>query len=166
MIKFFDLYKQDKIHHKKIISKFKKIINKTNYILGDEVKIFENNFAQFIGSKFAIGCANGTDALTIALKSLDLPKNSEVIIPAMTYCSTAFSVINCGLKPVLVDIENNSSSIDIKKIQKKITSKTKVIMPVHLYGSAVNIKSIKNLSFECRRQDYKGLQPWVDWCWF
>ena len=154
MIKFFDLYKQDKIHHKKIISKFKKIINKTNYILGDEVKIFENNFAQFIGSKFAIGCANGTDALTIALKSLDLPKNSEVIIPAMTYCSTAFSVINCGLKPVLVDIENNSSSIDIKKIQKKITSKTKVIMPVHLYGSAVNIKSIKKIIRKNKKKIY------------
>ena len=84
MIKFFDLYKQDKIHHKEIVNKFKKIISKTNYILGNEVQVFENNFARYIGSKYAIGCANGTDALTIALKSLNLPKNSEVKIPAMT----------------------------------------------------------------------------------
>lgn len=154
MIKFFDLYKQDKIHHKKIISKFKKIITKTNYILGDEVKIFENNFAKFVGSKYAIGCANGTDALTIALKSLNLPKNSEVIIPAMTYCSTAFSVINCGLKPVLVDIGRNKSSIDINMIQKEITSKTKVIMPVHLYGSAADLNSIKNLIKKNKKKIY------------
>ncbi len=154
MIKFFDLYKQDKIHHKKIISKFKKIITKTNYILGDEVQIFENNFAKFVGSKYAIGCANGTDALTIALKSLNLPKNSEVIIPAMTYCSTAFSVINCGLKPVLVDIGYNKSSIDTNMIQDKINSKTKVIMPVHLYGSAADLNTIKNIIKRNKKKIY------------
>ncbi len=145
MIKFFDLYKQDKSDHTKIVLEFKKILNKTNYILGDDVSTFEKNFAKFVGSRYAIGCANGTDALTIALKSLNLPKNAEVIIPAMTYCSTAFSVINCGLKPVLVDIDKYSSSIDVKKIEKKISSKTKVIMPVHLYGSSVNLSSIKKI---------------------
>ena len=154
MIKFFDLYKQDKIHHKEIVNKFKKIISKTNYILGNEVQVFENNFARYIGSKYAIGCANGTDALTIALKSLNLPKNSEVIIPAMTYCSTAFSVINCGLKPILVDIGNNMSAIDINKIQKKITSKTKVIMPVHLYGSSADISSIKKIIKKNKKKIY------------
>ena len=67
----------------------------------------------FCGSKYAVSCANGTDALTISLKILNLPKNSEVIIPAMTYCSTAFAVINAGLKPVLVDIENLSPTLAI-----------------------------------------------------
>jgi len=154
MIKFFDTYKQDKILHNKIISKFKKIITKTNYILGDEVEIFEKNFAKFIGAKYGIGCGNGTDALTIALKSLNLPKDSEVIIPAMTYCSTAFAVINSGLKPVLVDIAKNMSSIDINKIKKKINNKTKVIMPVHLYGSAVDLKSIKKIIRKTNRKIY------------
>ena len=139
MIKFFDLYKQDKIHHDKIISKIKKILNKTDYILGNEVKIFENNFAKFVGAKYAIGCGNGTDALTIALKSLNLKKDSEVIIPAMTYCSTAFAVLNANLKPILVDTGSLSPTIDINQIKEKITKKTKVIMPVHLYGSVSNI---------------------------
>ena len=154
MIKFFDLYKQDKFLHKQILTYFKKIIKKTNYILGDEVQNFESNFAKFIGSKYAIGCGNGTDALTIALKSLNLPKDSEVIIPAMTYCSTAFSIINCGLKPVLVDIENNKSCIDVNKIKDQITLKTKVIMPVHLYGSAADLGSIKRLIKSNKRKIY------------
>ena len=145
MIKFYDLYNQDKKLHSKIIKKFKSIITKTNYILGDEVEEFENNFAKFVGAKYAIGCANGTDALTLALSSLNLPKKSEVIIPAMTYCSTAFSVINAGLKPVLVDIERNTPVIDVKKIEKSITKNTKVIMPVHLYGSSADITSIKKI---------------------
>tara|TARA_Y100001970_G_scaffold267231_1_gene356886 strand:- start:1282 stop:2382 length:1101 start_codon:yes stop_codon:yes gene_type:complete len=154
MIKFFDLYKQDKKYHRKIISKLKKIITRTNYILGKEVQDFENNFSNYVGAKYAIGCANGTDALTIALKSLNLPKNSEVIIPAMTYCSTAFSVINCGLRPVLVDIGFNTSSIDINKIQSKITSKTKVIMPVHLYGSSADLNSIKKIIKNNKKKIY------------
>ena len=154
MIKFFDLYKQDRSYHNKIISKIRNILVKTNYILGEDVQIFENNFAKFVGAKFAIGCGNGTDALTIALKSLNLPKNSEVIIPAMTYCSTAFSVINCGLKPVLVDVAKNMSCIDVDKIEKKITKNTKVIMPVHLYGSVADLKSIKKIIKKYKRKIY------------
>ena len=145
MIKFYNLYKQDKDIHPRIISGIKKILKKGDYIMGKQKNIFENKFAKFIGSKFAVGCGNGTDAITIALKSLNLPKQSEVIIPAMTYCSTAFSVINAGLKPILCDIENNSPLIDIKKIKNKITRKTRVIIPVHLYGSVVNIGKIKKL---------------------
>ncbi len=145
MIKFLDIYKQDRRLHKKILFDLNKIFIKGDFILGNDVKKFEKNFAKFCNSKFAIGCANGTDALTIALKSLNLKKNSEVIIPAMTYCSTAFSVLNANLKPVLVDTGFLSSTIDIDKIKRKITKKTKVIMPVHLYGSVTNISQIKKL---------------------
>ena len=101
-------------------------------------------FSKFCNCKYSIGVANGTDALTLALKALNLKEGSEVIIPAMTYCSTAFAVINANLKPVLVDIESNSPLIAVDKI-KKINSKTKVIMPVHLYGSVVNIDKIKKI---------------------
>ena len=145
MIKFFDLYKQDQKIHKSILKDINKLFQKGDFILGKEVEKFERNFANFCNSKFAIGCANGTDALTIALKSLNLKNNSEVIIPAMTYCSTAFSVINANLKPVLVDTEPLKSTIDINEIKKKITNKTKVIMPVHLYGSVSNMLSIRKL---------------------
>tara|TARA_B100000795_G_C22801209_1_gene442048 strand:+ start:1896 stop:2978 length:1083 start_codon:yes stop_codon:yes gene_type:complete len=145
MIKFLDVHKQDKPIKKNIIKNIKNVLQKNNFILGDFVDKFEKAFATFCGAKYAIGCANGTDALTIALKILNLPKNSEVIIPAMTYCSTAFAVINAGLKPVLVDIEYSKSTISIDDIKAKITSKTKVIMPVHLYGSIVDIDKLKKI---------------------
>jgi dTDP-4-amino-4,6-dideoxygalactose transaminase len=145
MIKFLDITKQDKKIRNYILSDIKKIFYHNNYILGDYVSLFEKNFAKFCGSKYAIGCANGTDALTIALKILNLPKGSEVIIPAMTYCSTAFSIINANLIPILVDIDFLSPTININKIKEKITEKTRVIMPVHLYGSVVNINLIKKI---------------------
>jgi len=81
----------------------------------------------------------------LALKSLNLPKNSEVIIPAMTFCSTAFAIINAGLKPVLIDLEVNTPTIDTKLIKNKINKNTRVIMPVHLYGSVANINEIKKI---------------------
>ena len=145
MIKFLNISKQDKPIRKKIIKNINNVINKNNFILGDYVESFEKAFANFCGAKYAISCANGTDALTITLKILNLPKNSEVIIPAMTYCSTAFAVINAGLKPVLVDISALEPTISIDKLKAKITNKTKVIMPVHLYGSVVNINKIKKI---------------------
>ena len=145
MIKFLDLVKQDKKLHKPILKKINKLFKKGDFIMGKEVEIFEKNFSKFCKSKYAISCANGTDALTLALKSLNLPKNSEVLIPAMTYCSTAFSVIEANLKPILVDTEKLSSTISILDLKKKITKKTKVILPVHLYGSAAKLKDIKRL---------------------
>ena len=145
MIKFLDISKQDKEIYNLILSDLKKIIKNNNFILGKDVGTFENNFSNYCNAKYAIGCANGTDALTIALKSLNLPKNSEVIIPAMTYCSTAFAVINCGLKPVLVDLDKYSPTININEIKKRITKNTKVIMPVHLYGSIVDIDKIRSI---------------------
>ena len=145
MIESINITRQDKKIHKYILSDIKRIINKNNFILGSYVYKFEKKFAKFCNSKYAISCANGTDALTLALKSLNLPINSEVIIPAMTYCSTAFSVINANLKPVLADIDLLKPSISLKEIRKKITKKTKVIMPVHLYGSVVNINEIRKI---------------------
>ncbi len=143
MIKFFDLHRQDKALFKYFLKDLKTLLKKNDYILGNSVKKFEEEFSKFCGSKYSIGVANGTDALTLALKALNLKEGSEVIIPAMTYCSTAFAVINANLKPVLVDIENDSPLIAISKIKKKINQKTKVIMPVHLYGSVVDIASLR-----------------------
>ena len=144
-MKFLDIYSQDKPILNKIYKDIKKVIKKSDFIMGEKTKEFEQKFAKYCTSKFAIGCGNCTDALYIAIKSLHLPKNSEVIIPAMTYCSTAFSIIEADLKPILVDTEKFCSTIDIQKLKTKITNKTKVIMPVHLYGSTVNIREIKKI---------------------
>lgn len=145
MIKFLNIYKQDKYLHKNILLKFKTLFKKGNFILGDEVKLFEKNFAKFTNSKYAVSCGNGTDAITIALKALNLKNGSEVILPAMTYCSTIFSVINANLIPILADINHLDPSININEIKQKISPRTKVIMPVHLYGSTANIREIKKI---------------------
>ena len=119
MIKFFDLYKQDKPLFNFFLKDLKSLLKKNDYILGESVNKFEMEFSKFCNCKYSIGVANGTDALTLALKALNLKEGSEVIIPAMTYCSTAFAVINANLKPVLVDIESNSPLIAVDKIKKK-----------------------------------------------
>jgi len=145
MIKFYDIYNQDKFIHNSFIIELKKHFKNSDYILGKSVKIFEQNFSKFTKSKFSVGCANGTDALFLALNSLNLPKNSEVIVPAMTWISTVLAIINNGLKPILVDVNKNSALISLNEIKKKITKKTKVILPVNLYGSVVDIREIKKI---------------------
>ena len=143
MIKFYSIEKSDFKIRNKILKSIKNVIKKNNFILGDEVLEFENRFSKFCGSKYAISCSNGTDAITLALLSLNLKRNSEVILPAMTYASTFYAIINAGLKPVLVDINSDNPLINLEKIKRKINKKTKVIMPVHLYGSVVDIDALK-----------------------
>jgi len=143
MIKFYSIKKSDFKIKNKIFKSIKNVIKKNNFILGKQVLDFESRFSKFCGSKYAISCSNGTDAITLALLSLDLKKNSEVILPAMTYASTFYAIINAGLKPVLVDINFDTPLINIDQIKKKITKKTKVIIPVHLYGSVVDIEILK-----------------------
>ena len=138
MIKFYDLYKQDKNKHKKIIKEISKSFKHGDFILGSKVIDFEKKFAKYCGSKFAVGCANGTDALTISLKILDLPKNSEVLMPAMTYCSTAFAVINANLKPILIDIESDSPNMDLNLIKKKLQKK-RVLLCRYIYMDQLQI---------------------------
>ena len=120
MIKFFDIYKQDKIFHPILFKKIKKLFKKGDYILGNEVKEFENNFKNYCGSKYAVSCGNGTDALTLALKSLNLPKNSEIILADSNWIATLSPIIHLGYKPVLVDVDIKNWCIDPKKIENKI----------------------------------------------
>lgn len=144
-MKFLDIAKQDKPISKKILKGIIKVIKQSDFIKGNKVEEFEKEFSRYCGSKFAIGCANGTDAIFLALKSLNLKKNSEVILPAMTFCSTVFSVINAGLKPILVDIEDQKPIISLQEVKKKINKKTKAIILVHLYGQSCEIRNFINL---------------------
>ena len=121
-----------------------KIINKKNFILGDEVRKFENNFSKLSKIKYSVGCASGTDALILALKSLELKSSDEVIVPAMTYISTGLSVLTNNNKLVYADINNDTGLISIDDIIKKITKKTKVIIPVNLYGQKVDLKKLRS----------------------
>ena len=145
MIKFYSINKSDYKIRNKILSSIKKVIRKNNFIMGSEVSDFEKKFSKYCSSKYAISCSNGTDAITLALLSLNLKKNSEVILPAMTYASTFYAVINAGLKPVLVDINSDDPHINFDQVLKKINKNTKVIIPVHLYGSVVDIPKLKKI---------------------
>jgi len=131
------------------IEKFKKnystFIKNGKYILSDFVEKFENDFANYNQSKFCVGVGNGLDALTIALNSLDLDKNSEVIVAANSYVACIMSIINANLKPVLVEPNINTYNIDTSLIEQKITKKTKVIMAVNLYGKPCDLISINEI---------------------
>lgn len=113
---------------------------------GPKVKLFEQNFAKRHKVKHAIAVSNCTTALHIALVSLGIKAGDEVIVPAFTWVSTANVVLYCGAKPVFVDIDINTFNIDANKIKEKVTSKTKAIIPVHLFGLCSDIQKIKEIA--------------------
>ena len=125
---------------------YKKIFDKTLasgwYILGNNVATFEQEFANYTGSKHCIGLASGLDALSLALRCFEFPEGTEVIVPSNTYIATILSIVQNGLKPVLVEPDINTYNIDPARIEEKITSNTRAIMLVHLYGKCCQMDAI------------------------
>jgi dTDP-4-amino-4,6-dideoxygalactose transaminase len=124
------------------------VITDTAFIRGKYVQKFEAEYAKKYGIKHCIGVANGTDAIFIALKMLGIGKGDEVITTASSWISTSETISQTGAMPVFVDIERDYYTIDPKKIEGKITSKTKAIVPVHLYGQPANMQAIKKICDE------------------
>lgn len=122
------------------------VISSGVFIGGDEVKKFAVEFANVANTPYCIPCANGTDAIEIALKTLGIGKGDEVIIPALSFVATLEAVGNVGAKPVLCDVEPERLTINVKKIKALITGKTKAIIPVHLYGQMADMKPIMSIS--------------------
>jgi len=131
---------------KEVDNSIQNVIDKTAFINGNEVQKFKENLANYLKVKHVITCANGTDALQIALMSLDLEIGDEVIVPAFTYVATAEVIALLKLKPVLVDVDIETFNIDIKKIEEAISPKTKAIVPVHLFGQCANMQEIMNIA--------------------
>ena len=129
----------------KIDNKIKRVLNSNSYILGDEVRSFEKNFSRYLGVKYSVGVSNGTDALILALKSLNIGEGDEVITTSHTAFATISSIIEVGAVPVFIDINEDEFTIDTSKIEKKITKKTKAIIAVHVYGNPVDIITIKKI---------------------
>ena len=144
MIKFLDLKKQIKCIEKKILDSFKKNIKNTSYIGGRDLLNFEKNFSKYLNVKYCLGVANGTDALEIAIKSLNLKKNSEIIVPANTWISTAEAVINNNLALKFVDVDE-THNICVNDLKKKVSKKTSAIIVVHLYGNSAKFNEIKKV---------------------
>lgn len=122
-------------------------VMKTGFVSskGEYVEKLETLFAKFVGTKYAIAVNSGTSALTLGLAALGIGKGDEVIVPEFTMIASANAVVHVGAKPVFVDCDN-TLNIDVKKIEEKITSKTKAIMPVHIYGRSANMYAIKKLA--------------------
>ncbi len=123
-----------------------KIIDTSAFVKGEEVSFFENNLANYLNIKHVVACANGTDALQLALMALDLKPGDEIITPSFTFIATAEVISLMKLTPVLVDVNPNSFNIGIREIENSITAKTKAIIPVHLFGQAAPIDKILDLA--------------------
>jgi len=122
------------------------VLDSTAFIQGPQVGTFAQNLAKFTGAKFVIPCANGTDALQIAMMALDLKSGDEVILPVHTYVATAEVIALLGLTPVFIDVDQRTFNIDVTQLEGKITRKTKAIVPVHLYGQCADMEPINNVA--------------------
>jgi dTDP-4-amino-4,6-dideoxygalactose transaminase len=146
MIKFLDLHKLNKPFEAQLLAKTKAFLDNGWYILGDEVKQFEASFAKFSESKHCIGVGNGLDALVLILKANiqlgNINKGDEVIVPANTYIASVLAILQADLIPVLVEPNIETYNIDPNLIEEKITSKTKAILVVHLYGHLAEMDKI------------------------
>lgn len=124
------------------------VLQSTQFIKGPQVKSFENNLAAYLGAKHVIACANGTDALQIAMMALDLQPGDEVITTSFTFLATVEVIALLKLKPVLVDVTADTFTIDIDSLKKAITPKTKAIVPVHLFGQCADMEALMQVAAE------------------
>ena len=142
-IDFANLQLQYQAYKDKIDSNIQVILNKSNYILGEEVDILEKELQSFAGAKYAISCSSGTDALLLALMAINIQPDDEIITTPFTWISTAEMMALIKAKPVFIDIEPDTYNIDANLIEAAITKKTKAIMPVSLYGQPADINAIQ-----------------------
>ncbi len=145
-IQMVDLKSQYEKIKTEVDAAIQNVLDNTAFINGPEVKAFQAELEQYLGVKHVIPCANGTDALQIAMMGLDLKPGDEVITADFTYVATAEVIALLGLTPVLVDVVPNTFEIDVKAIEKAITPKTKAIVPVHLFGQCADMDAIMALA--------------------
>ncbi|MFW2600996.1 DegT/DnrJ/EryC1/StrS family aminotransferase [Aliarcobacter butzleri] len=142
MIKFLDLKSQYDSIKDEIDEAIKNVISETAFIGGKYVEQFEKEFAEYQHAKYCIGVANGTDALEIVIEALDLPKGGEIIVPANSFIASSESVTRSGHKVVFCDCDESNYTISIPSLKSKITSNTKAIVAVHLYGHPCDMDEI------------------------
>ena len=146
MIKFLDLYKINERLRKEINGKITQVLDSGWYLLGEETENFEQNFAKYCGVKHCIGVANGLESLNLIIRGYGFAQGDEIIVPANTYIASILSISENGCTPILVEPDINTYNTNPDLIEKKITSKTKAIMVVHLYGQAVQMDKIWTLA--------------------
>jgi dTDP-4-amino-4,6-dideoxygalactose transaminase len=142
MIPFIDLKSEYAEINEEIAQAIQRVLKSGWFILGVEIKKFEEEFSKYIGTKYGVGVNSGSDALFLALKALGIGKVDEVLTVSHTFISTVDAIVRNGAKPVFVDIDPDTYCVDVTKIEEKITERTRAILPVHLYGHPANMDPI------------------------
>ena len=155
-IPFLSLKATNQVYEAQIIEAITQTISSGWYILGERLKQFETNFANYCGAKHCIGVANGLDALTILLKASEFPNNSEIIVPANSYIATILAVSNANLIPVFVEPKLEDYLIDPQAIEQAITLNTKVILVTHLYGKCGKMDEINRIAQKYHLKVFEG----------
>lgn len=146
MIPYEDLGRLNQAFFEEYQEAFTKTLESGWYVLGKEVQSFEEDFAEYCQAKYCVGLANGLEALVLALKAFDFPKESEVLVPSNTYIATILAILQCNLKPILVEPRIETYNINPDLIEQKINNKTVAIMPVHLYGKMCEMDKILEIA--------------------
>ena len=149
-VQFIDFTEQHEAIKHQVDTGFKSVFKKGDFILGEEARAFEQEFAKFCQVQYAVGVNSGTDALYLAMSALDIGTGDEVILPSFTFIATALCVSYTGAKPVFVDIEKDTYNIDPKALEKAVTKKTKAIIPVHIYGQSADMDEINSIAKKYR----------------
>jgi dTDP-4-amino-4,6-dideoxygalactose transaminase len=148
MLPFFDLKRvQDEIGDE-LRGVVDRVINRGDYILGEETVAFEREFSEYIGTKWGIGMNSGSDALLLSLLALGIGKGDEVITVSHTFSATSDAIVRAGAKPIFVDVDERTFCMDASAIEEQITEKTRVLLPVHIYGHPADMSPILQLAEE------------------
>jgi dTDP-4-amino-4,6-dideoxygalactose transaminase len=146
MIPFNDLKKQYASIEKELDEAIKRVLESGLYVPGKEVEFFEQEFASYLGANYCIGVASGIDAIALSLTALNIGPGDEVIVPCLTAYPTVTGIVQSDAIPVLIDVSEYDGLIDVNKIEKKITAKTRAIMPVHLYGQSCEMDQLHHVA--------------------
>ncbi len=154
-IPMLDLKAEYLLFRDELLRRLSETLDSTQFILGPNVQALEKEVATYVGAAHAVGCASGTDALHLALRALGIGLGDEVITSPFTFIGTSEAISYTGATPVFVDIDAGTFNIDPAQIEKAITSRTKAVMPVHLYGQAAELDSIVDI---CRRHGLRLIE--------
>ncbi|NOR65386.1 MAG: erythromycin biosynthesis sensory transduction protein eryC1 [Candidatus Scalindua sp.] len=145
-IPVFDLKRQYMYLKAELDGAFTNVFDSGNFVLGENVRLFEEEFANYLDARFSVGVGSGTEALHLSLKACNIGHGDEVITVPNTAVPTISAISSAGARPVLVDVTPDTYTIDTKKIEKEITNKTKAILPVHMYGHSAEMEQIMKLA--------------------
>src|SRR5437588_11366947 len=151
-VPFLDLKAQYRALEPEISRAVATVLESAQFVSGPSVENFEREFASYIGARYAVGVSSGTSALELALKVADIGPGDEVLVPANTFFATAEAVSNVGAKPVFTDVDAASFHLDVNSAEKMITARTRAIIPVHLYGRAMDLERVTEFAAAYRLQ--------------